>query len=151
MVECIAMATARNLLDEDVNERVRVWYHNGEDNMTELERRVFAICQHYRIPQEDLEGWFFMTSGNEVPLRVAESYNQVRMSINHQLIKCITDAITDNKIDVCALDPLVTLHGVRESDPGQMDQVIRIFTRIADTQNCAIDLSHHTRKLAPGA
>ena len=47
-------------------------------------------------------------------------------------------------------DPLVTLHGVRESDPGQMDQVIRIFTRIADTRNCAIDLSHHTRKLPPG-
>jgi len=29
--------------------------------------------------------------------------------------------------------------------------VIRIFTRIADTRNCAIDLSHHTRKLAPGS
>jgi RecA-family ATPase len=151
MVECIAMATGRNLLEEEVKERVRVWYHNGEDNMTELERRVFAICQHYHIPQEELEGWFFMTSGNEVPLRVAESYSQIRMNINHQLIKCITDAITDNKIDVCVLDPLVTLHGVRESDPGLMDQVIRIFTRIADTQNCAIDLSHHTRKLAPGS
>src|SRR5262249_4323536 len=42
-------------------------------------------------------------------------------------------------------------HGVPENNPGQMDQVIRIFTRIADSQNCAIDLSHHTRKLAPGS
>jgi RecA-family ATPase len=32
-----------------------------------------------------------------------------------------------------------------------MDGVIRIFSKIADTQNCAIDLSHHTRKLAPGS
>jgi RecA-family ATPase len=151
MAENVAMATGRNLLDEEVRERVRVWYHNGEDNMDELNRRLAAICQHHNIPMEELEGWFFMTSGNEVPLRVAESWNQVRLNIDHRLVKCITEAIEDNKIDVAAFDPLVTLHGVTENSPGQMDSVIRIFTRIADTQNCAIDLSHHTRKLAPGA
>jgi RecA-family ATPase len=40
---------------------------------------------------------------------------------------------------------------VPENSPGQMDQVIRIFTRMADEQNCAVDLSHHTRKLLPGS
>jgi RecA-family ATPase len=100
---------------------------------------------------KELEGWFFMTSGNEVPLRVAESWNQVRLNTDHRLVKCMTEAIGDNKIDVANLDPLVTLHGVQENSPGQMDSVIRIFTRMADTQNCAIDLSHHTRKLLPGA
>jgi RecA-family ATPase len=86
-----------------------------------------------------------------VPLRVAESWSQVRLNTDHRLVKCITEAIGDNKIDVANLDPLVTLHGVQENSPGQMDSVIRIFTRMADTQNCAIDLSHHTRKLAPGS
>jgi AAA domain len=151
MVESIAMAAGRNLLDEEVKERVRVWYHNGEDNMLELQRRVGGICQHYNIPMEELKGWFFMTSGNEVPLRVAETWSQVRLQTDHRLVKCITEAIGDNKIDVSILDPLVTLHGVPENNPGQMDQVIRIFTRMADAQNCAIDLSHHTRKLAPGS
>jgi AAA domain len=151
MVESIAMATGRNLLDEEVRERARIWYHNGEDNMPELQRRLAGICQHYEIPMEELRGWLFMTSGNEVPLRVAESWNQARLNIDHRLVKYITEAIGDNKIDVSNLDPLVTLHGVTENSPGQMDGVIRIFTRIADAQNCAIDLSHHTRKLAPGA
>jgi RecA-family ATPase len=151
MVEAIAMATGRNLLDEEVKEQVRVWYHNGEDNMLELQRRVGAICQHYGVPMEELEAGFFMTSGNEVPLRVAETWSQVRLQTDHRLVKCITEAIGDNKIDVAILDPLVTLHGVPENNPGQMDQVIRIFTRMADTQNCAIDLSHHTRKLAVGS
>jgi RecA-family ATPase len=151
MVESVAMATGRNLLNEEVRERVRVWYHNGEDNMVELQRRLAGICQHYNIPMEELESWFFMTSGNEVPLRVAESWNQVRLNTDHRLVKCITEAIGDNKIDVATLDPLVTLHGVQENSPGQMDGVIRIFTRMADTRNCAIDLSHHTRKLLPGA
>jgi RecA-family ATPase len=119
--------------------------------MVELQRRLAGICQHYGIPMEELRGWFFMTSGNEVPLRVAESWSQVRLNTDHRLVKCITEAIGDNKIDVANLDPLVTLHGVQENSPGQMDSVIRIFTRMADTQNCAIDLSHHTRKLLPGA
>jgi RecA-family ATPase len=151
MVEAIAMATGRDLLGETIGEPLRVWYHNGEDNMLELQRRVAAICQHYNIPMEELENGFFMTSGNEVPLRVAETWSQVRLQTDHRLVKYLTEAIGDNKIDAAALDPLVTLHGVPENNPGQMDQVIRIFTRMADAQNCAIDLSHHTRKLAPGS
>jgi hypothetical protein len=31
MVEGVAMATARNLLGEQPTERLRVWFHNGED------------------------------------------------------------------------------------------------------------------------
>jgi len=151
MVEAIAMATGRDLLGEGAKVPLKVWYHNGEDNMLELQRRVGAICQYYNIPMEELETGFFMTSGNEVPLRVAETWSQVRLQTDHRLVKCITEAIGDNKIDAGLFDPLVTLHGVPENNPGQMDQVIRIFTRLADSQNCAIDLSHHTRKLAPGS
>ncbi len=146
------MKTGRDLLGEGAKEPLRVWYHNGEDNMLELQRRLAGICQHYNIPLEEALGdGLFMTSGNEVPLRVAETWSQVRLQTDHRLVKCITEAIGDNRIDVAILDPLVTLHGVPENNPGQMDQVIRIFTRLADSQNCAIDLSHHTRKLAPGA
>jgi RecA-family ATPase len=152
MVEAVAMKTGRNLLGEGAKEPLRIWYHNGEDNMLELQRRLAGICQHYNIPlTEALGDGFFMTSGNEVPLRVAETWSQVRLQTDHRLVKCITEAIGDNRIDVAILDPLVTLHGVPENNPGQMDQVIRIFTRMADAQNCAIDLSHHTRKLAPGS
>src|SRR5262249_25706438 len=38
MVEAVAMATARNLLGEQPSERLRIWYHNGEDNIEELNR-----------------------------------------------------------------------------------------------------------------
>jgi RecA-family ATPase len=149
MVEGVSMATGRNLLGEEPRERVRVWYHNGEDNMDELNRRLAAICQYYGIPLEELPGWFFMTSGNEVPLRVAQGYSN--LNIDHRLVKCIVEAIGDNKIDVATFDPLVTLHGVPENDTGKMDTVVRIFAKMADTQNCAIELSHHTRKLLPSS
>jgi RecA-family ATPase len=152
MVEGVDMSTVRGLLDEALpKEPLCVWYHNGEDNFPELQRRLGAICYHHNIPLADLTGRFFMTSGNDVPLRVAESWNQVRLQVNHQLVKRIAEVIGDNKIDVAIFDPLVTLHGASEKDPGQMDSVVRIFSSIADAQNCAIDLSHHTRKLPPGA
>jgi hypothetical protein len=56
---------------------------------------------YYDIPMDELPGWFFMTSGNEVPLRVAQGYSN--LNIDHRLVKC------------------------------------------------AIELSHHTRKLLPGS
>src|SRR5262249_60949417 len=89
MVEAIAMATGRDLLGEGAKEPLRVWYHNGEDNMTELERRLAGICQHYGIPLEEVlgnHGRFFMTAGNEVPLRVAETSKQVRLQIGRRLV-----------------------------------------------------------------
>jgi hypothetical protein len=149
MVEAVAMATARNLLGEQPEARLRVWYHNGEDNLEELNRRLVAICLHYGIPQEELQGWFFMSSGNEVPLRVANGYSDLK--IDKVLVRCIEDEIAANEIDVALLDPLITLHGVSEQDNGKMDQVIRIFAAIADNQDCAVGLAHHTRKQAPGA
>jgi AAA domain len=155
MVESVSMALGLDLLDnkKPLERPLRVWYHNGEDNTDELRRRLAAICQHYEVPLKDFlaEGRFFMTSGNEVPLRVAQSYTQVQLQTDHRLVKCIAEQIGDNKIDVANFDPLVTLHAVSENDPGKMDGVVRIFSKIADTQNCAIDLSHHTRKLAPGS
>jgi RecA-family ATPase len=156
MVEFVSMASGIDLLNDKQpldGGPLRVWYHNGEDPMDELKRRLSAICQHYDISLKDLltSGNFFMTSGNEVPLRVAASYSQVQVQTDHRLVKCIAEQIGDNKIDAAGFDPLVTLHAVSEKDPGKMDGVIRIFAGIADTQNCAIDLSHHTRKLPPGS
>jgi RecA-family ATPase len=148
MIEAIAMATARNLLGEQPAERLRVWYHNGEDSLEELHRRVAAICEHFKIPQEELRDWFFMTSGNEVPLRVATGYSDLR--IDQPLIALINKNIEQNGIDLATLDPLITLHGVPETDNTKMDMVIRIFAGIADAQDCAIELAHHTRKMPAG-
>ena len=138
------MATGRNLLGEQPTARLRVWYHNGEDSRDELNRRLVAICQHYKIPQEELVGHFFLTSGNEFPLRVAKGYNDLK--IDTPLLDRICEEIADNEIDVVILDPLVTLHNVSESDNNRMDTVVRLFAAIADEQDCAFELEHHTRK-----
>jgi hypothetical protein len=144
----VAMATARDLLGEQPSARLRVWYHNGDDSHDELSRRLVAICQHYSIPQEELPGWFFFTSGHEVPLRVAKGYNDLHL--DDPLIAAIRNEVSGKEIDVAILDPLVTLHGVSEGDNSRMDTVIRIFAGIADSEQCSVELAHHTRKLPAG-
>jgi RecA-family ATPase len=149
MVEAISMCTARNLLGEQPEERLRVWIHNGEDPRDEIDRRLAAICQHFRIPQEELTGWLWTTSGNEFPLRVAKGY--ANFEVNAVLVRQISAAISDNQIDLAIFDPLVTLHSVSEIDTGKMDAVIRLFAGIADETDAAIELAHHVRKPAAGS
>ena len=148
LVEAIAMATARNLLGEQPTERLRVWLHNGEDPLEEINRRIAAICLHHGIPQEELRGQLWITSGKEFPLRVANGYSNLK--IDTVLVRQISGAIKENQIDVADFDPLVTLHSVSEGDPGKMDAVIRIFADLADEHDASIELNHHVRKPAAG-
>jgi RecA-family ATPase len=145
MVEAVAMATGRNLLGEQPTERLKVWLHNGEDQDVELRRRVAAICVHHHIPMEELRGHLFLTSGNEVPLRVAHGYADLRLE--DELIEKISAEIGRNEIDCAIFDPLVTLHHVSEQDNAKMDAVVRTFAFIANERECSIELAHHTRKL----
>jgi hypothetical protein len=149
LVEVMAMALCQMLLGELPTARFRVWVHCGEDDMNELLRRVAAICQRYSLGMKDLEGWLFLTSANEFPLRVAEGYNELK--IDNALIAHITSEIEANQIDLAVFDPFVTLHGSSENDAGKMSRVIDIFKKIASQTECAIELVHHTRKAPPGS
>jgi hypothetical protein len=147
--EGVAMTTARNLLGEQPTGRFRVWIHNGDDDTDELDRRIIATCQHYGIPQGELDGWLFRTSGVEMPLKVARGYNDLKL--DEALVREIIQRISEKEIDVVIFDPLVTLHDSAEQGNDRMDSVVRTFASIANTCDCAIDLVHHTRKLPYGA
>ena len=51
LVEMVAMATGRNLLGEQPKERLPVWYHNAEDPIDEICRRLAGIIKYHGIPQ----------------------------------------------------------------------------------------------------
>ena len=147
LVEAIVLATAKPLLREPPGERCRVWYHCGDDNMEELNRRVAAICQRYNLDMAELEGWLFLTTPREFELHVAEGYMEVKT--DDATINRIHDQIEASAIDVAILDPLVKLHSVREADVG-MDRVIGVFQAVADEHGCSVEIVHHTRKGAAG-
>ena len=143
------MCTGRNLLGEQPLLRCRAWYHNAEDGPDEIYRRIAAVCQHYNIEQDELDGWLFVTSGLTMPIKIATARTG-RPVIEAATAAAIIQTITANEIGVVSFDPLVATHGATENITGEMDMVIREFARIANVTECAVEIVHHTRKPAPG-
>jgi hypothetical protein len=148
MVEAIAMATCRNLLGEQPEERVRVWYHNAEDTQDEVNRRVVAICKHFKIPQQELIGWFIATSCEKFNLRVAKGIHELK--VDDATVDAVADKIHTLGIDVAIIDPLVNIHEVTEDHNTKMAAVAGLFRSIAQAENCSIEFEQHTRKMPAG-
>jgi hypothetical protein len=149
LVEAIAMASGRNLLEPTVTKKHRVWYWNGEEPPDELRRRVAAICLHYNIPQADLEGYLFLNSGRDPNSKVTiaeESERGRSFKIAIPLVEAIKREITTKQIDVMTLDPFIRTHAISENDNPRINAVADVWSTIAHDTQCAIDISHHTRK-----
>jgi AAA domain/Bifunctional DNA primase/polymerase, N-terminal len=146
LTEAIAMATGRALLGIAPPQRCRVWYWNGEDPREETERRIAAICLHFGIIADELEGWLFIDSGRDQEIIIAEQSPTSGAIIAKPVVKSLVDTMLDNEIDVLIIDPFVSSHRVTENDTMAMDLVAKKWTAIADETNTAIELIHHTRK-----
>lgn len=145
LVEMIAMAIGKGLLGIEPAPNLRTWYWNGEDPQEELQRRVQAILKYYEVTAAEIEGRFFLDSGRDLPIKIAETRNgtaRIAVPVAIQLV----EAIRDLKIDVLAIDPFVSSHAVPENDNGAIEMVAKQWADIADKTNCAIQISHHTRK-----
>jgi AAA domain len=146
LVEAVSMATGRALLSEEPPRRLKVWYHNGEENWDELCRRLDAVCRYYGVEHSDLEGWLCMTNPQKFPLRVAEIGSGDRFTPDRNLLAHMYEEIRSNKFEVISLDPLITLHGVPENNPVMMRGVMDIFRDLAAGINCSCEIVGHTRK-----
>jgi hypothetical protein len=146
LTEAIAMATGRALLGITPRQRCRVWYWNGEDPREETERRIAAICLHFGIKAEELEGWLFIDSGREQEIIIAVHNPKTGATIAEPVVKSLIDTMLDNEIDVLIIDPFVSSHRVTENDTMAMEMVAKQWTKIADETDTAIELIHHTRK-----
>jgi len=146
LTEAIAMATGRALLGVAPSQRCRVWYWNGEDPLEETERRVAAICLHFGIAKEELEGWLFIDSGREQEIILAVQNPKTGATIAKPVVESLIDTMLDNEIDVLIIDPFVSSHRVTENDTMAMEMVAKQWTKIADETDAAIELIHHTRK-----
>jgi hypothetical protein len=145
ITEAIAMATNQALLGIAPKRRCRVWYWNGEDPKDEIDRRIAAICLHFEIDAEDLDGWLFVDSGRDQEIVIAET-TRTGATIIAPVVQAMLDTILDKKIDVVIIDPFVSSHRVLENDNTAMDLVAKKWTSIADETNTAIELIHHTKK-----
>jgi hypothetical protein len=149
LVEAVAMATGRDLLGVKPTERCRVWVINLEDPLDELDRRIAAICLHYKVSREELDRWLFLNSGRDASICLARDHRG-ELVLNMQALEQLRETIRANKIDVVILDPFIGAHHVSENDNMKIKAVCHQLTMLAEDTNCAIGLVHHVRKPAQG-
>ena len=148
LVESISIALGRDLIYERQIKRYRTWYHNAEDPIVEINRRVAAICRYYKIDMAELEGWLFLTSGLDLPIKIATGNGELK--IDKKTVREVVEVIESNEIEVATFDPLIAMHTTGESDNVKMRQVCDEFAKVANVTKCGIEVVHHVRKKQPG-
>jgi len=129
---------------------LRVWLINAEEMQDEIDRRICAVLQYYKIGIADLGGRLWATSFRDRPMRIATMDKSVAI-INGVVVQQMTEFIATNKIDVFMVDPLVSFHDVPENDNSAMDKVIKQgFGAVASKTNSACEVYHHPGKPKPG-
>lgn len=124
---------------------LRVWFISGEDDKTELDRRIAAHMKAHNIKPAQLEGRLFIDDRQSFPFKIAKS-DKDKVIFDDTTLKQFHAAISRDKIDVVILDPFVTFHALPENDTAAMDALIRRLNDIAIDCTCNIELSHHVRK-----
>lgn len=144
-VELAAMASGKPLLGVSPKQRLKVWFWNLEDPREEIDRRISAACIRYGLNEHDLLGHLFINHGRDTPLVIAET-TKSETKIAHPVVDALVDEIIKNSLDVLIVDPFVSSHKVTENDNNAIDLVAKEWSRVAERGNCAIRLTHHTRK-----
>lgn len=146
LLAAVSCVTGHPYLGEEfeVRERCRVWFHNTEDPIDELHRRMAAIMQHYSIPSHKIDD-LFISSGVETPLIFATE-NGRTLEVNQACIDYVIDVLRTERISLFAVDPFVSSHETDENNNQRMNRIMRILSYIAAKTNVAILVAHHSRK-----
>jgi hypothetical protein len=146
IVQMLALATGRELLDERVlgRGRYRVLLISFEDDLLEIRRRIHAATHHYGIPHDELLDCFWVVTPLE--LKIAEMSDENRRICAGTGAAELRRVITEKRIDLVCIDPFIKSHEAEENSNNQIDQVCILLVRIATECDCAVDLIHHVGK-----
>ncbi len=148
LVQLISLAIGRPLCGQHVFRRCRVLLISLEDDHNEMERRIKAVLDHYKIDRAELKGWLFVATPRLAKLALMNGKTRIVGPLEQQ----IRDAIARRQPDIIGLDPFIKTHGLEENDSGDMDFVCDLLARMAIEYDIAVDSPHHVHKgqMTPG-
>ena len=145
IVEGLAIASGITLTENEVKEKIPVWYYNTEDDFDELNRRIRAASVYHKLTKDDIKDFYF-TSGRAQPLIFVKDDKKEGLVVNTKDIKWVITEIKRRNAGVFIIDPFIRCHRVNENDNNAIDLVIQQLQKISDTTNCAISVVHHVSK-----
>ena len=145
MVEALAVACNRPLLDEPVHEQCNVWVLNLEDDRAEMMLRLAAAMRHYGVKHQDIAGKLFVDAEDTIEVVMAAE-GRDGLQKNDALLDYMIKRVKDLGIGMIILDPFVSSHLVEENSNSSIQAVTAMFRRLARETNCAVHIVHHVRK-----
>jgi hypothetical protein len=145
MQEAMSIAMGKDICGEEILVSGQVWIANGEDPLDEIQRRMAAICMHYKLdPVEDVKNVHL--TGKEFDTKFAGPGDNGQFVANHKVIKEVETFIRENGIKLWVLDPFVSCHGFPEQDNNNVNQVMKIISGICDRTNSSCAIVSHSPK-----
>ena len=145
MTELISVALGRELTGAKVHVQGPVWIMNSEDPEDEVNRRLRAIMDHFKI-DVDADYPDIHVSGSEFEFCLAYEDKKGRVVINHDAVEPIENYIREHGIVLWTLDPWVRAHQISENDNTGIDALVKVVAGICRRTNSACSIVHHTRK-----
>lgn len=145
VVEALAIVTGRNLLDTHVKQQCNVWIVNLEDPRLEIEMRMLAAMQHYKIEPSEVRGKLFYDGEDTFAMTLAAE-GRDGLKTNDALLEMMTRKIREHDIGVVIIDPFVSTHLVNENSNSGIQAVVAMIRKLARDTNASVSLVHHVRK-----
>lgn len=143
LVWAMCMATGRTLLNTEPHHKAKVLVWSGEDDRTEMRRRLRAIqIRHEAQP----EGKLAIETTNERDMRLVTKNEKGQIVVHKSIVEALVKDLKAAGIEVLVLDPLISMHGVNENDNAEMDMVMDQLIEIAEAANVAVLVIHHVAK-----
>jgi hypothetical protein len=147
LTELVGLAAGRNLLTGEKITPRRVWLLTAQEDQSELDRKLAAVCKSFGISTRDLNNRLFAQSVAGRKLHVAALNAGGHPEVDKAVVQWIERGITENAIDVLALTPLIAFHHVNPREDFDMHTVAgEVFGGIAARTRCAIETGNHLTK-----
>lgn len=148
MAEAVSIACGKPLTGDTVHVQGRVWIHNAEDPIEEMQRRLQAVAIEHGLTKEDLDG-VILSSGLEEPLIFAEEAKGGAI-VRKDTVARVVHKIKEEQIILFIGDPFIRLHKCGENDNTSIDKAALALAQVASLGDCSIGIVHHSRKGANG-
>lgn len=139
------MAMGRDFGPYRCHTRCKSIVYNGEDDKMEQSRRLYAVCDLYGLPYNEVKQNVMLLSAEDVELKLVTAAGRMPV-VNETVVREFISLASDPDVGIVAYDPLVDIHDVDEGDSPQMNAVMRVLKRVAREANVASIVAHHTVK-----
>ena len=119
--------------------------YNGEDDVIEQSRRLYAVCQTYQLDYAEVSRNVMLLSADQIEMRLVTAQGRAPV-VNEAMVSQLVELASNPDVGLIVYDPLVDIHEVDEGDNPQMNAVMRTLRRINKEANVAAIVLHHTTK-----